>query len=350
MAKSNTDIQSTYHSLSDLIDASDIQKILPTQLPVQHGLPIHKVYTLNNSTSRATDNESLPDFTVVTVCRNADKYLRRALDSVLALDYQGEFNLRIQDSLSTDETAVIVEDMGLMNSFYSQQDKSALDGLLIAAQNARSEFIAVCWADDELLPNALEWAAHHFKKTQADIIYGDQTVVNTIDNTCSYNAGRPWNLHEFYIGEFYPPFSSSFFRRETLAKAANYLSEYDNDEYEFWCVLAQLGTIVYRPGLVSNFYVHSDSVWVNNDAHINKMVRGKIAAIERLANNNLLTHDQLKHMDAAITGMYLWGVMHLLYHGSSTQGLVDMIDVAMKRYNGDYRYIQIRDHLEGLIP
>src|SRR6185295_6826730 len=97
-------------------------------------------------------------------------------------------------------------------SVVSERDEATLDGLLRAARRARGEIIAVCWADDELLPHAAGWAAATFERHPADVIYGDQLFV--FGNGSEWIAeGWPWDRGKFLRQEFFPPFSSSFFRR-----------------------------------------------------------------------------------------------------------------------------------------
>ena len=89
-----------------------------------------------------------PLVTVVTVCKDAAKYLPRAIASVKAQDYPN-IEYIIQDGGSSDDTAVVVESNGLLGGFVSEPDLCTLDGLLRAARRAQGQCIAVCWADDE---------------------------------------------------------------------------------------------------------------------------------------------------------------------------------------------------------
>src|SRR5690349_12188340 len=91
---------------------------------------------------------------VVIVCYNQARYLRDAIESVLAQSYQGAEILLVDDG-STDQTSEIAREYPQVR--YIRQNNRGLS----AARNAglhrsRGRYVVFLDADDRLLPNALD--------------------------------------------------------------------------------------------------------------------------------------------------------------------------------------------------
>jgi len=137
----------------------------------------------------------------------------------------------VQDAASTDRTTEIVKDYGFDEGYVCEPDNGTLDGLIRAAKRCSGEFIVPCWADDELLPHALGWAAEYFKiYNTCGVIYGDPIVVDELGGTKKINYSFWWDFDKFYRQHFVPNFSSSFFKREALVRLSENVTTFDHDE------------------------------------------------------------------------------------------------------------------------
>jgi hypothetical protein len=185
-----------------------------------------------------------------------------------------------------------------------------------------------------LLPHAAGWAAGMFERHQADVIYGDQLFV--FDNGAEWIAeGWPWDRGKFLRQEFFPPFSSSFFRRPALLALAEHLTLFDHDEFEFWLWLDRGGTIRHLPGLVSRFHVHDRSRWTKA-GYCETMVRGRRRAIERYAAATGTGGDEAAQADL---GLELWAALHEISCAGSIEESLTHLERVQDRFDGDPRFI-----------
>ena len=100
-----------------------------------------------------------PLVSVVMPVYNAERFLREALDSVLAQDYE-PFEVIVVDDGSTDGSAAILESYpGLRVIRQENRGPSAARNAGIA--EARGEIVAVADADDVLLPHRLSLQVGH---------------------------------------------------------------------------------------------------------------------------------------------------------------------------------------------
>lgn len=359
-----------YNTINELLEKHGKPMPQGIRYPDAHGKPMesdeveHYVQALNKPKGKQQKNfgqkikhlfcgyltqlvspRKLPAFSVVTVCMNAEKHIEQAINSVNALEYKGQLEHHIQDGGSTDGTEAIVKKHAKNARFVSEPDKATLDGLIKAARQCTGEYIALCWADDELLPNALSWAAEIFEKTGADVIYGDQIMIDAESGEKKLITGAPWSLVGMFNNEFYPPSSSSFYRRDALLKIADYMHTFDHDEYECWCLLGATGVVRYYPGVVSRFHIHKDTRWVEGDDYVANMCEGKLAAVKRLVESGLFPDFLEEKASEAEMTIQLWAALHLLHHKGNMHAIEGYARKAIEHFNGDYRFYQLRDTL-----
>lgn len=267
-------------------------------------------------------------FTVLTVCKNDEKHIGKACESVSNLDHDNYEHV-LQDGGSADRTLEIIREYasGRPNVIlYRLKDEAPLDGLLKILSTCEGEIIACCWSDDELMPNALKWAELHFSETpDCDIIYGDQLIHDHFADKLIPNVGREWDFKDFLYNQFYPPFSSAFFRKSALEKLIGNLTVFDHDEWEFWCLLDILGCkIKYIPGeAVSKFGIHEKTKWWGKNAltYVPEIAKGKYRALERLMRYEKVNQYPRAKIEESID---FWVYNHLL--ASAPKELQEMMD------------------------
>ena len=275
-----------------------------------------------------------PLVAIVCVCRDAELFIGRALASMRAQSYRN-LELLVQDGGSTDRTLEIVRKTEGVR-LESERDAATLDGLLRAARRASGEILAVCWADDELLPHAAGWAAAMFEREPADVVYGDRLLVYDDCGAERIATGRAWDRDAFLRQKFFPPFSSSFFRRPALLALAERLTIFDHDEFEFWLGLDRIGPIRHAPGLVSKFHVHSGSRWTK-PGYCETVVRGRRRAIAQYA---AAAGEGAARMAAeAELGLELWAALHEISCTGSIEHSLEHLERIQDRFDGDSRFI-----------
>ena len=118
----------------------------------------------------------MPTFSIIIPTFNAEHTLGKALDSIAAQSY-ADFEVLIQDGLSTDRTLAIVEtyrEKILQLSITSEADKGIYDGMNKALSRANGEYIYFMGSDDAFFsPDVLSEIGYEILESPVDVIYGD---------------------------------------------------------------------------------------------------------------------------------------------------------------------------------
>jgi hypothetical protein len=276
-----------------------------------------------------------PLVSILCITLNADRFLSRAIANMRSQSYRN-LEILIQDGGSTDRTLEIFRDAGLADCVVSEPDQGGMDALNRLVRRASGDLIAVCWADDELLPHAIGWAVAQFQSHSADVIYGDQLVVFDSSNTEQLYCPPPWDIRRVMMQEFYPPFSSTFFRRRALLAAFERINARVDDEYEFWLWLGLIGTLLYVPGLVSKFHVHSDSRWTK-PGYCEKMVAHRLRALQAITADPLGAPLSAWYNQAEVS-MELWAALHEVSISGSIEQCLMHLESIEDQFNGDPRF------------
>jgi cellulose synthase/poly-beta-1,6-N-acetylglucosamine synthase-like glycosyltransferase len=106
---------------------------------------------------------------VVIPAYNAEKYIGRAIDSVLAQTRPAEEIIVVDDG-STDGTAGIVRSFGGKVAFIQQRNAGASVARNSGIEAAKSDWIAFLDADDEWLPRKLQRQSEHLRR-KPDLVW-----------------------------------------------------------------------------------------------------------------------------------------------------------------------------------
>jgi len=132
--------------------------------------------------------KNLSDVPVVSIimnCYNGEKYLREALDSVVAQTYLS-WELIFWDNQSTDRSGEILKSYGEPRFRYfcaPQHTPMLFEARNYALEQAQGEFIAFLDVDDWWKPEKLEMQMPLFDDCEVGIVCGDYWHVNEIHNT-----------------------------------------------------------------------------------------------------------------------------------------------------------------------
>lgn len=115
-------------------------------------------------------------FTIITVCYNAEKDIRKTIESVLE-QAEREFQYIIKDGASTDGTLQIIREMTSGDSrviVETGSDLGIYDAMNRAVQKAEGEYIFFLNAGDTFYDgDVLSKICHEIEVTNADVLYGD---------------------------------------------------------------------------------------------------------------------------------------------------------------------------------
>ena len=205
-----------------------------------------------------------PLVSVILFCRNAEKTLRRSIESLAGQTYKN-FEYVVQDAASTDGTLDIIKSYAdrLSIRLVSAPDAGPADGFWRAIQRCQGDIVATCLADEELMPDALESAARIFnERPYLGAITGDAFVTDASGNTLSTHKGEPFSFARYLAGEYCPYWSSSFFSMQALRTVGLFQSRWSADslEFEIWCRLAEDYEILYTPKILSKYAIHPEQL------------------------------------------------------------------------------------------
>lgn len=116
-----------------------------------------------------------PLISIITVCYNSEKYIKKTIESVLNQSYQN-FEYIIIDGGSTDKTLGIIKKYeykfnGRMR-WFSEKDNGIYDAMNKGINLAKGDLIGIINSDDWYNNKSLEIIINNYKK-DIDIYYGD---------------------------------------------------------------------------------------------------------------------------------------------------------------------------------
>lgn len=191
--------------------------------------------------------------TVVTPSFNQGRFLRRAIDSVLAQDYPA-LQVLVIDGGSQDESVDILrsyDDARL--TWVSELDRGQSHAINKGFRRARGEVVAWLNSDDVYLPGAITQAVEVLTAhPEVVLVYGRGQILDAEDRLVGpFSGTEPFNLWRLLYGLDYILQPATFFRRSaiTALSAANRgpLDEalcYAMD-WDLWLRLAAIGEVVF---------------------------------------------------------------------------------------------------------
>lgn len=115
-------------------------------------------------------------FTIITVCYNAEKYIKETIESVLKQNFQ-DYEYIIKDGKSKDSTLSIIHSMVEENDRFhvvSDADQGIYDAMNQAVSLAKGEYVIFLNAGDCLADNCVLKNVNEFiQKKPADVVYGN---------------------------------------------------------------------------------------------------------------------------------------------------------------------------------
>ncbi len=255
-----------------------------------------------------------PLVSVVTPCYNAQKYIRGAIESVLAQDYPRVEHI-IQDGQSTDGTGQILEKYMKPKysnrlRIFSEPDRSQNEGLSKALTKVRGDILLVLNADDELLPNACTWGVEKLSQNpKCGAVYGDEYIINETGKIIGIHVGKePYLYERLFCVELVPPAQAAFIRTSMLMKVGLWADTAISTcpDYEMWIRLGARYPLKHEFGVVSKYRYHDLSGSRRPDM-TEKLVTAKLTVINRALNSPQSPTSIKQLRFRAYGGLYHWG-------------------------------------------
>ncbi|MCC2667515.1 MAG: glycosyltransferase, partial [Gammaproteobacteria bacterium] len=180
----------------------------------------------------------IPKISIITVVLNGEKYLKKAILSVIQQKYTN-LEYIIIDGGSTDNTTSIIQSYRpYIDYWHSKPDKGGNDAYNLGLQHTTGDIIAFLNADDWYEPGILEKVARTFlDNKQPDVISCNTQIINSLKKNKLYQGKQlDLTLKNTLFG--LPLLNARFFKREFLHRIgifnshdshANYLISADRD-------------------------------------------------------------------------------------------------------------------------
>lgn len=230
-----------------------------------------------------------PKISVITVCRNAEQYIRACIESVVGQQYSN-IEYIVIDGASNDNTVSIIKEYESEIAFFvSEQDSGPAEALNKGFSKATGDIL--CWlnADDKFHPYALATVAKLFLDLpHVDWMTGFPSWYNA-EGTCLnelyiqhtpifdnyvhdgvYPHFNRWSSTRFASGDFLAIQQESVFWRASLWKKAGAKIETGiiAFDFELWVRFFQYASIYTAPVLLSGFRVHGRQISEDQERYI----------------------------------------------------------------------------------
>jgi glycosyltransferase involved in cell wall biosynthesis len=191
-----------------------------------------------------------PLFTIITVTYNSSKYVRDAIESVLASTFQ-DFEYIIGDDCSTDNTWEIIEEYKdpRIVKYRNETNLREYPNRNKAISMASGEWLLFIDGDDIIFPHGLDVFKYYASW------YKDASMI--IQKNYLNNVVWPikFNPKEFLMNEFFgfyrfssSSFASNLFRRDTLAALGNLSEDYKTGDEDIRLRFGATSETLFIPG------------------------------------------------------------------------------------------------------
>lgn len=190
---------------------------------------------------------------IITVCYNSSKTIRKTFDSVLHQTY-GDIEYLVIDGASTDGTIEIIKEYEMLfqgrMKWISEKDNGIYDAMNKGIKLAEGELIGIINSDDYYEPNAVEVMVNAMTKDKYQILYGAmRTWKDGEEESISISS------HKF-LKERMINHPSCFVTKAVYDDFACYDTQYRSvADYDFMLRMNEKSEIIFKPvySIIANF-------------------------------------------------------------------------------------------------
>lgn len=207
------------------------------------------------------NSTSDPLVSIVVPAFNYARFLREAVDSILAQDYPYVELIVLNDG-STDDTEQVLRGYSPGTFHWESQVNLGQPATLNKGWcMARGEILGYLSADDRLLPQAVRRAVEEFARHPSAVAtYSDFELISADSQVLRCVAAPKFSYSDMVERAVCHPGPGSFFRRVSFEQAGPWNTDYRQmPDYEFWLRLGLLGTFQHIRETLASFRVHEAS-------------------------------------------------------------------------------------------
>lgn len=205
-----------------------------------------------------------PLVSILMNCYNGEKYLREAIESVLAQTYQN-WEVIFWDNQSTDRSAAIFKSYSdpRLKYFYAPTHTNLGGGRAAAWPHLTGEFIAILDADDVWLPQKLEKQLPLFADPEVGIVCSNALFFNEKTEKVRYVRKYPptgWVFEKLLL-DYYIVLVTLVFRKSSAEKLSR---TFDPDfssitDFDLVLRLSLISKLALCPEILAKWRVHENS-------------------------------------------------------------------------------------------
>jgi glycosyltransferase involved in cell wall biosynthesis len=250
---------------------------------------------------------NLPLVTIVTSSYNHQRYLRRAIDSVLSQDYPNIEYLVFNDG-SPDNTEEILKSYG--NKFYweTQPNMGETPTLNKAINLAKGELVGKLSSDDYLYPGAIKAMVDLFlEQPELVVVYSDFDLVDENDEIFQSIQKPDYSYVETIRQHLCLPGPCALFRTEIFRKLGGFDTSFRIlFDMDFWWRAGLLGEFARLPKSLTAFRQHRNS---QSSSGGERMASETIACVNKFYSSHNLPNNILKVKKDAFSNAYYSAAM-----------------------------------------
>lgn len=207
-------------------------------------------------------------FTIVTPNYNMGKYLGRTIESVIRNIQPGD-EYFIVDGGSSDESLEIIRSYeDRITGWVSEPDAGYADAVAKGFRQAGGRYL--CWVNsgDLLLDGALAEARAGLERTNSDLIFGDDLLIDEVDKVIQVTNGQVDDLRKMMLYAGWTPLQEScFWSRELYQKIGGIDPNVKfAADYDFFLRMSIAGRCNYIPAIFGAFRRHEGQLSIANMA------------------------------------------------------------------------------------
>ncbi len=208
--------------------------------------------------------DAAPLVSVVIPTHNYGRFLREAIDSVLAQTFQ-DLEIIVVDDASTDETRAVVAEYGDRVRYVYHEGRRPNRTRNVGLDAARGRYVAFLDADDKWLPEKLRLQLPLIEaRPDVGLVYGGIRLFESgTGATVGYHpldrCRRGRVLRELFLWQMIPS-PTPLIRREVFARVGRFdEAEIAADDWEMWLRIASAYDLDFVPSPVALYRVHAST-------------------------------------------------------------------------------------------
>ena len=183
--------------------------------------------TIQNKRISSLNEGNAPLVSIITIVLNNVKYIRDAIQSVLAQDYPNIEYLVIDGGSKDGTVEIIKEYKSHISKLFSEPDEGLYDALNKGIRNASGQIIGILHSDDVFTDQSVisDMVSELINK-EAELVFSDLVIVN----------GRTGMIFRYYMAHYFmpfllrtgwvPPHPTCFMKKELFDEFGLYSTDY----------------------------------------------------------------------------------------------------------------------------